>query len=82
MHYSIRLTWNGTDVLEGRSTLVAGFDTVEAFIRGAFAGLHHRQWCDARLTLDVACRELRDCGSFVVAYSDATGIAAVEILPL
>lgn len=82
MNWTIRLFWNGREVLNGCATAVCAFDTARDFMAGAFAGTAHASWIAAHFgpgttTLDA----IRAGERLTKVYRDDTGVAQVEIAP-
>lgn len=72
LFYIVRMWWNGTLVLDGKCSMVAGYDTAQAFIKDNFAGMPHKGYCeDIADSLNILLEE----GSIAFEYRDATGHA-------
>lgn len=82
MNWTIRLFWNGREVLNGCATAVCAYDTARDFMAGNFAGVEHAAWVAEHFgpgsrTLDA----IRANFTVTKVYRDNTGVAQVDIAP-
>lgn len=81
MNWTIRLIWNGTIVLDGIATAVCACDMASDFLRGNFAGVQHSAWVKDALPGVLNIARIQAGEVIRTTYSDATGVARVEIKP-
>ncbi len=82
MNWTIRLFWNGREVLNGAATAVCAYETARGFMAGNFAGMQHKYWIEEHFGENSRTFEnvLKNFNVTKV-YRDDTGHAQIEIAP-
>lgn len=79
MNYRIKLTWNGSTVLEGRCTSVVASDVATAFLRDQFVPVGDGRGRMAEAVAMLALDHILSRSFTRAGFADATGEATVEI---